>query len=281
MCEYKIVCVIDVTTCEVQRQNNWLVLVPYNQNVRPFSMECFYAIKRQQFFCERSVFQHSMTNIWNCRNVHASPNSRVSLCWWGWPCHTFCACITISPVGQMLLQRQLTHFSYQSMGVALTGPHFQRTNSSNTIWYMHCKRITSMLDSTSLQSLVGATTSIRTKHVFCRDKSTPVVTKVLLQQIFVMPNVFIATKVLSQEAYFFCNKTFVMTKLYLSQQIFVMTKVLLRQKYFVGTNRIFSFVATSILLSWQKMCFVATNTCLSWQNYCCDKNYTCGSSCQW
>ena len=106
-----------------------------------------------------------------------------------------------------------------------------------------------MLDYTSPQSLVGAATSIRTKHVFCHDKSTPVVTKVLLQQIFVMTNVVIATKVLSQQAYFCCNKTFVMIKLYLSQQIFVMTKVLLRQKYFVGTNIIFSFVATSIRLS--------------------------------
>jgi len=77
----------------------------------------------------------------------------------------------------------------------------------------------------------------------------PFVPKVFLQQIFVTTNMFVATKVLSQQAYFCCNQTFVMTKLYLSQQIFVMTKVLLRQKYIVGINIIFSFVVTSILLS--------------------------------
>ena len=61
--------------------------------------------------------------------------------------------------------------------------------------------------------------------------------------------------------------------------LFVMTKLCLPQK---------SVVKARILLSQQKTCFVATKDLFCHDkpvfvatNFCHDKNYTCGSSCQW
>ena len=86
--------------------------------------------------------------------------------------------------------------------------------------------------------LAEAATSIvfvATKDVFCHNKQVFVATKVCLsQQNFCQ--LFVVTKVLSRQTYFFHNKTFIMT---------------------------------SILLSHQKMCFVMTNV------FCCDKRVFC------
>ena len=106
-----------------------------------------------------------------------------------------------------------------------------------------------------------------TKHVFCRDKSMLVVTKLL-----------------SQETYFCCNKSFVMTNICSNKHNFVRTKLLSRQAYFcrdkhvlVVTKHIFChdksmllhpFVTTKVL---SRQIFVATNIILSQQNFCRDK----------
>ena len=92
----------------------------------------------------------------------------------------------------------------------------------------------------SLAGAAGSIIFVATK-ILCHDKHN-----------------FVATKHLSQQAYFCHDKRPV-----LSQQ----TRVC-RDK---------TFVATSILLSRQKTCFVTTNTCLSWQNFCRNKNDTCGN----
>ena len=59
------------------------------------------------------------------------------------------------------------------------------------------------------------------------------------------------------------DKTFVATKLCMSQQIFVATTIFCRDKH--------NFAATSMLLSRQKSCFVAKNTCFSRQKLCREK----------
>ena len=56
------------------------------------------------------------------------------------------------------------------------------------------------------------------------------------------------------------DKTFVATKLCMSQQIFVATTIFCRVKH--------NFAATSMLLSRQKTCFVAKNTCFSREKLC-------------
>ena len=64
------------------------------------------------------------------------------------------------------------------------------------------------------------------------------------------------------------DKTFVRTILCLLQQMFVWTKLLSQQKYVCRDKR---FITRSILLSQQKTCFVVTNTytCLSRQTHVC------------
>ena len=125
------------------------------------------------------------------------------------------------------------------------------------------------------------------------------------------------TCLLSQQIYFCCDKTFVMTIICHDKHKFVTTKLLSQQAYFcpdkpvfwhdksmlvatqlllfVATNicreksfvatkifchdkHNFTFVVASIRFLWQITCFVATNMCLSWQRFCRDKNDTCGSS---
>ena len=113
-----------------------------------------------------------------------------------------------------------------------------------------------------------------TKHVFCRNKSILVTTKLLLWQI-VTNIIFVVTKVLSQQAYFFlaskhifCHeKSMLVAIKLLSQQT-----CLLRQKYFVMTN---------IILLWQTFCcskhaFVTTK-----DMFCRNKHDACGTSRQW
>ena len=126
------------------------------------------------------------------------------------------------------------------------------------------------------------------KYHICRDK-TFVATSILLSRR--------KTCDCRDKGMVAATKLLFATKVCLSwQNIFVVTKT-----FFIVINICRNnnkhFVATSILLSWQKMCFVATNTCLSRQkkiqkkiasnivlsrqNFCCDKNYTCGNSRQW
>ena len=102
---------------------------------------------------------------------------------------------------------------------------------------------------------------------FCQDKSF-IVTNICHDKC-----VFVMTKVLSQQAYFCRDKRHV-----LSQQTHVChDKISLSWQNYVCRNKYLSeqniFVATGILLSWQKTCSVS-------QNFCCDKNDTCGSSCR-
>ena len=92
-----------------------------------------------------------------------------------------------------------------------------------------------------------------------------VATKLLSQQIFVAANTY-----LSQQKFCHDKYTFVTTKDVLSWQTRVchdrsklVTSNFLSQFFFYCDK---SFVARSILLSRQKTCFVATNTCLSRQN---------------
>ena len=93
------------------------------------------------------------------------------------------------------------------------------------------------------------------------------VTKLLLQQIFVMTNVFVVTKVLTRQAYFCCDKRCVLLRQtcvchHKSKHVAAKLR-LTRQKYVCCNN---SFVVASILLSGQKTYFVVINTCY------CDKH---------
>ena len=86
-----------------------------------------------------------------------------------------------------------------------------------------------------------------------------------MTKVFVTTNTFVATKVrskvLSRQAYFYCDKRrvcrdkskLVVTKLLSRQNYVCCDKCLSRQKFCHDKNM---FVATSILLSRQKMCFV-------------------------
>ena len=93
---------------------------------------------------------------------------------------------------------------------------------------------------------------------------------------------FVATKVLSQQAYFCLDKRrvcldkirFVTTNVFSRQAYFCRVKIRVffcRNKTFVATNISGDkgFVATSIRLSRQKTCFSSTNMCLSRQKYAC------------
>ena len=198
------------------------------------------------------------------------------------------------------------------------------------------------------------------QEMFCRDKNMFVATKVLSWQAYFYHDkrrgffVVVATKLLLWQIFNTCfvvtsmllsqqKKCCVITNTYLSQEMFcrdknmfVATKVLSWQAYFYHDKRcgffvvvatklllwqIFNtcFVVTSMLLSQQKKCCVITNTYLSqemfcrdknmfvstkqqkfcrdkhtfimtkdrcfllllWQNFCHDKNDTCGSFRQW
>ena len=104
----------------------------------------------------------------------------------------------------------------------------------------------------------------------------------------------VATKVLLQQTYLCCDKTFVATNICCHKHNFVTTKLLLWQAYFCGSKhanmsfvkaKIYccdkhNFVMTKACLPRQKRCFVAPNMCLLWQKTC-DKNDICGSSCHW
>ena len=69
------------------------------------------------------------------------------------------------------------------------------------------------------------------------------------------------------------NTSFVVTKVCLSWQIFVATKVLSRQAYFCRDKHVFVTTKNVFccdkkhVLSWQKACFVVTNTYLSQQKW--------------
>ena len=149
---------------------------------------------------------------------------------------------------------------------------------------------------------------IMTKHIFCHDKSMLVTTKLLSRHIFVATNMC-----LSQQRFCLDKHTFVTTKdvFCCDKQLLVVTKVCLLQQISVMTKLSWQkyFVVTNIIFSWQNFChnkhtFVVTRdnffatkhlsqqayfccdkrcvfTCLSKQKFCRDKNYTCGSSCQW
>ena len=113
-----------------------------------------------------------------------------------------------------------------------------------------------------------------TKHIFYRDKSMIVMTKLFCCN----KHNFVTTKLLSQ-AYFchdkrpFCDDkhVFVMTKVCLSWQIVFVATNICRDKHNFAAN---FFPPTSIFLSQKKevFCcdkhaFVAANTCLSWQSF--------------
>ena len=113
----------------------------------------------------------------------------------------------------------------------------------------------------------------------CRDKTFAATKLCLLRQ-----NIFVATKVLSWQIFVMKNTCLLQQKFCHNKHTKVLSwqNCLLRQQYFCHE--------TCILLSRQKTCFVMTNTCLlfvrtntclSWQSFCSDKNYACGSSCQW
>ena len=96
-----------------------------------------------------------------------------------------------------------------------------------------------------------------TKHVFCHDKS-----------------MLVMTKLLSQETYFCCNKSFVMTNICSNKHNFVRTKLLSRQAYFCRDKHV--LVVTKHILSWQKYAFasfchdksfVTTNICSNKHNF--------------
>ena len=98
-------------------------------------------------------------------------------------------------------------------------------------------------------------------------------TKVLSWQIFVMTNVCLSWQKFCHNKHTCRDKRHV-----LSQQTHVChDKISLSWQNYVCRNKYLSeqniFVATGILLSWQKTCSVS-------QNFCCDKNDTCGSSCR-
>ena len=121
------------------------------------------------------------------------------------------------------------------------------------------------LNGISVVSLAGAATSMifdATKHVFCRDKSMFVATKVCLsRQKYACrdKSMLVATKVcLSRQKYACRDKSmFVATKVCLSRQkyacrdknMLVATKVCLsRQKYACRDKHVFVSVATKIIL---------------------------------
>ena len=108
-------------------------------------------------------------------------------------------------------------------------------------------------------------------HVSC-DKSFVSTSILLLRQktCFVMTNPCLSWQKCACQ-----NKTFVATKLCLSQQIFVVTNILLWQKYFVMTNSFsqqnfchnkHNFVTTKDVFCRNKHLFVVTKL-LSWQKW--------------
>ena len=202
---------------------------------------------------------------------------------------------------------------------SLNGVHVVRVNSYSTyllIWYEHLiSSPPKIIKNQSFISIIGG--NCHKYHFFfffaakvllrqtgvCRDKM-----RLLSQQKYgCRDKTFFATK-------YFCHDK------YLSQQKFrhnnhtgawkgskdccVTTRVYLLWQNFCHDK---SFVVTNIILLWQKFCcnkhifvmtkdvfchdkhmFIVTNMCLSRQKFCgpmkkfCrDKNYTCGSSCQW
>ena len=72
----------------------------------------------------------------------------------------------------------------------------------------------------------------------------------------------VATKVLLQQTYLCCDKTFVATNICCNKHNFVTTKLLLWEVTFVATSM------QICLLSRQK-CFVVTNIILPWQKHAC------------
>ena len=130
---------------------------------------------------------------------------------------------------------------------------------------------------------------VTTKQFFCHNKSMPVATKPLLRQnyvcrdkifllrqfVFRNRHVFVMTKVLSRQAYFFSQQktSYIVTKVSLSQQnichnriMFVVTNICCDKTFDVTKIHLlqqrYMFVTTSMLLSRQKNCFVMTKITL-------------------
>ena len=93
-----------------------------------------------------------------------------------------------------------------------------------------------------------------TVHIFCRDKSMLLMTKVLLRQIFVATNTILSRQNLCRNKHVFVATKHIFCH---DKNTIVAINVLSRQ---TRVCRDKSFVATIILLSRQKTCFVMTNT---------------------
>ena len=120
------------------------------------------------------------------------------------------------------------------------------------------------------KSMLVVTKLLSWQDYFCYDKSMLVVTKLLSWQDYFCydKSMRVVTKLLSWQDYFCYDKSMlVVTKLLSWQDYFCYDKSMLVVTKLLSQQHQHNFVATRILLSWQKMCFVATdmfvetNTC--------------------
>ena len=145
----------------------------------------------------------------------------------------------------LLLPRRFSSLQVQSQLVQLPAQVGLQINL-----YIICLQLGTVSRQNRIKSFVAT--------IICRDKHN-----------------FVATKVLSLQAYFCHDK-----------HIFVATKHLLPWQKYVCRDKTWlrqtCLSRDKSILSQQKTCVVVTNnTYLSWQNFCRDKNDTYGSSRQW